>query len=281
MSPQKQTPPEIWKALSNKIRRDLLTFIGERESVSFTEIQSQFEMKVGTLYHHLDTLGDLIAQDSQKKYLLTLKGHKAYQLIEEELDVIAKERPSYGAFTFLHYIFLRPVFKFIEKDSLRSLGLVLFFFTGLGVVTYFISTTPILLFPSYISPSFVAPIIFVVSTLVTYLLIELFSSIFFKKRENKLALLQGIMLAQLPLMLFSILEALVLDLTYPTSPLGLDLWMFILLIFIQIIYLGLIIEVLIVTKEIRMEKAGLIALFVIYLLNTLSFLVLRGLVIEI
>ena len=277
MNPKKQKPPELWKSLSNKIRRDLITFIGNHGSVSFTEIQSHFEMKVGTLYHHIDTLGALITQDDKKQYLLTSRGEKAYQLIDEELDSIAKMSSGYGSFRFLHNFFLRPVFKFIEEDSLRSLGLSLFILVGFGVITYFISSSPVLLFPSTMTPNYVAPIIFIISTFLTYLLAELFSFIFFRKTQNKSALFQAVIVAQFPLVLFSILMSLVLDFNYPVSPLDYEIWMFLLLILIQTIYLGLLTESLIVIKDVRMEKAGLISLFVIYILSGLSFLLLRGL----
>ncbi|MCG3222114.1 MAG: helix-turn-helix transcriptional regulator, partial [Candidatus Heimdallarchaeota archaeon] len=117
MSSKKRTTPELWKALSNEIRRELLSYIGEKRVVSFTEIQARFQMKVGTLYHHIDTLGELITQDPSKRYLLTEKGKRAYSLIEDELDVAAPGIQAYGKFSFFHVFFLRPLFQFIERDA--------------------------------------------------------------------------------------------------------------------------------------------------------------------
>ncbi|MHA1303778.1 MAG: winged helix-turn-helix domain-containing protein [Candidatus Heimdallarchaeaceae archaeon] len=273
----------LWKALSNPIRRELISFIGEKSgidgSVSFTQIQHKFEMKVGTLYHHLDSLGDLITQDEKKRYLLTIKGKQAYNLIEDELDSVAKDISSYGSFIFLHKFFLRSFFDFIRKDSLRFFGVSLFVFSGLIVATYFISYSPIFLFPSYITPQYLAPVIFVFSTLIIYLLAEILSLVLFRKKHNKLALFQAIVFAQVPLILFCIFEYFVTDFTYPASPLDLDLWLFLLFVLIQVLFLGILIESLIVIKELRMEKAGLIALLVVYTLSVFSFLVLKGLVV--
>ncbi|MHA1801122.1 MAG: winged helix-turn-helix domain-containing protein [Candidatus Heimdallarchaeaceae archaeon] len=148
----KKQPPEIWKALSNKIRRDLLCFIGEKRVVSFTEIQERFQMKVGTLYHHIDNLGELITQDSTKKYLLTEKGRRSYALIEDELDISAPSLPTYGKMSFLHSIFLRPVFHFIGNDPIRSLGFSILLLIGLGVGTYFLSFAPISCSPLSLFP---------------------------------------------------------------------------------------------------------------------------------
>ncbi len=274
MNSKKQTP-EIWKALSNKIRRDLLCFIGEKRAVSFTEIQERFQMKVGTLYHHLDTLGELITQDSTKKYLLTEKGRRSYALIEDELDVTAPSLPTYGKMSFLHSVFLRPVFHFIGNDSIRSLGFSILLLIVLGVATYFLSFTPIFLFPSFIVPDFFAPVFFLVSTIVTYLLTELFVSIIYKRKAGKLALFQGTIFAQIPLVLFCVLEALVFDFEYPVSPLEMDIWVIVLLMFVQLIFVGLLTESIVVIKELRVEKAGLATLFVVFILNGLAFLVMN------
>ncbi len=278
MNSKKQLSSNIWKALSNQIRRDLLVFIGEKRVVSFTDIQSRFGTKVGTLYHHLDTLGELITQNATKKYLLSEKGRRAYALIEDELDVSAPEIQAYGKLSFLHTLFLRSVFHLIYADSVRSLGFTLLLFVGLTVSTFFMSTSPVFLFPSLISPAYFAPIFFVVSTLVTYILCELFSSFLFKRKKEKLALFQSVVIVQIPLILFSVLESLVVDFDYPISPLDLEIWLFVILIFTQVITLGLLIEAIIVIKELRIEKAGIVALVTSYTLNGLAFLIMNGLV---
>lgn len=274
MNSSKQNP-EIWKALSNQIRRDLLCFIGEKKTASFTEIQERFQMKVGTLYHHLDTLGELITQDTSKKYLLTEKGKRSYALIEDEIDVSAPSTDIYGKASFLHSVFLRPIFRFIGDDPIRSLGFSLLLFIGLGIATYFLSYTPIFLFPSFINPDFIAPIFFLISTVITYLLTELFLVVVYKRKGGKLALFQSTMIAQIPLILFCLLESLVFEFEYPVSPLQMDVWVIVLLMFIQLIFVGLLTEAIVVIKELRVEKAGLVTLFVVFVLNGLAFLIMN------
>ena len=274
MNSKKQSP-EIWKALSNQIRRDLLCFIGEKRIVSFTDIQDRFQMKVGTLYHHLDTLGELITQDSSKKYLLTEMGQRSYALIEDEIDISAPKSEVYGRMSFLHSIFLRPVFQFIKKDPIRSLGFSLLLFVGLGVATYFLSVAPIFLFPSFIFPDFIAPVFFLVSTLITYLLTELFVNLIYGRKTGKLALFQSAIFAQIPLMLFCILESLVFEFDYPVSPLQLDVWAIVLLMLVQLLFIGFLTESILVIKELRVEKAGVATLFTVFILNGLAFLVMN------
>jgi len=275
MESKKRSTPEIWKALSNQIRRDLLCFIGEKQIVSFTEIQEKFQMKVGTLYHHLDTLGELITQNHLKKYLLTEKGRRAFVLIEDELDVSAPSLQAYGRLSFLHNIFLRPVFRFINNDAIRSLGFTLMILIGLTIATYFLSVTPIFLFPSFISPSYFAPIYFIASVIITYVICEALVILIFRKSSNKLALFQSIIIIQIPLVLLCLLESLVFQSEYPTSLLQIDIWFIVVLILIQLIFVGFLIEAIIIVKELRIEKAGSIALFTVFIVNSFAFLIMN------
>ena len=275
MESGKRSTPEIWKALSNQIRRDLLCFIGEKQIVSFTEIQEKFQMKVGTLYHHLDTLGELISQNYMKKYLLTEKGKRAFALIEDELDVSAPSLQAYGRFSFLHNVFLRPVFKFINNDAVRSLGFTLMIFIGLAVATYFLSVTPIFLFPLFISPSYFAPVYFLASVAITYIVCEVLTILIFRKSSNKLALFQSIIIIQIPLMLLCLLESLVFQSEYSPSLFQIDVWFIVVLIIVQLIFIGFLVEAIIIIKELRMEKAGSIALFTVFIVNSFAFLIMN------
>ncbi len=71
---------DIFKALGHPLRRKILRMIAERGSVSYKEL-SRIEPKSGVLYHHLRLLGDLIYQDDNRRYRLTEKGARAYELL--------------------------------------------------------------------------------------------------------------------------------------------------------------------------------------------------------
>ena len=146
---------------------------------------------------------------------------------------------------------------------------------ALGVATYFLSFTPIFLFPSFITPDYFAPVFFLVSFIVTYLLTELFISVIYKRKTGKLALFQSTIFAQIPLVLFCLLEALVFDFEYTISPLQMDIWVIVILMFIQLIFVGFLTESIVVIKELRVEKAGLATLFVVFILNGLALLVMN------
>jgi len=71
---------EIFKVLSHPLRRKILRLIASRGAVSYKEL-AKLEPKAGVLYHHLRLLGDLITQDSDKRYVLTEKGERAYEIL--------------------------------------------------------------------------------------------------------------------------------------------------------------------------------------------------------
>lgn len=275
MSSKKQSSPEIWKSLSNKIRRDLLRFIGEKNTVSFTEIQERFQMKVGTLYHHLDTLGSLITQDSSKRYLLTEKGKRSYALIEEELDVSASSQQLSGTFSFLHLVFLRPVFSFIKKDAIRSLGFSLILLIGLSIATYFLSASPIFLFPSFVSPNYLAPVFFLSSVAFTYIICEIILSFILKRKGHKLALFQGVTAIQFILIFPTLILTFVFGYEYPISFFNTSIWFIIVVFLFQLLYVGFLVESIVVIKELRFEKAGVVALLVVFVLNAIAFVIMN------
>lgn len=273
--PGRRDDTNIWKALSNQVRRDLIVFIGEKGVVSFTEIKNKFGLKIGTLYHHLDTLGELITQDQNKYYCLTERGKRAYALIEDEIDVSAYMAPVSKFTLFFQNFFLRPVYQFITKDSFRTLGFSLLIFIGLTVLSYFLSIAPFFLIPTYVTPAYFAPLILVLSTLVLYIISDLLISLIFNRKQGKLALFQGVMLLQIPLALLSI-ALYFSDLeSYPYYPWELPVWLLLLFLLVQIYCLGMLIENFMVVKELRVEKAGFIALIITYFLNFLAFTVIN------
>ncbi|MHA1685511.1 MAG: winged helix-turn-helix domain-containing protein [Candidatus Heimdallarchaeaceae archaeon] len=272
--PRRSDDTNIWKALANQVRRDLIVFIGEKGIVSFTEIRDRFNMKVGTLYHHLDTLGELISQDQNKYYYLTERGKRAYALIEDEIDVSAHV-PKTGVTVFLHNLLLRPLFEFFSIDAVRSLGFSLLIFAGLCIVSYYLTIGPVFLFPTFVTPSYFAPIFLIVSTLILYILSDLALRLIFGRKQGKLALLQGIILIQIPLTLFSLAFYYGSSSSYPVYPWEMEVWLFVLFLFVQTYCLGLLVESYMVIKELRLEKAGFVALLITYLLNFFAFIIMN------
>ncbi|MFH2111366.1 MAG: helix-turn-helix domain-containing protein [Candidatus Bathyarchaeota archaeon] len=72
---------EVFKALDHQMRRDVLRYVGEAKSVSFTEILNSVKVPDSpTLSYHLKTLSPFVEQ-REGKYELTVMGRDAYNLL--------------------------------------------------------------------------------------------------------------------------------------------------------------------------------------------------------
>ena len=72
---------EVFKALDHQMRRDILRYVGEAKSVSFTEIMNNVKVPDSpTLSYHLKTLSPFVEQ-KEGKYGLTVMGRDAYNLL--------------------------------------------------------------------------------------------------------------------------------------------------------------------------------------------------------
>ena len=72
---------EVFKALDHQMRRDILRYVGEAKSVSFTEIMNSVKVPDSpTLSYHLKTLSPFVEQ-KEGKYGLTVIGRDAYNLL--------------------------------------------------------------------------------------------------------------------------------------------------------------------------------------------------------
>ena len=72
---------DVFKALENQKRRDILRLIGEKKGVSFTEVLNASKITDSpTLSYHLRELAPFIRQ-KEGKYELTPMGRDAYNLL--------------------------------------------------------------------------------------------------------------------------------------------------------------------------------------------------------
>lgn len=59
-------------------RQKLLELIGKKGPITIKDLKQETAMSTGSLYHHLSKLNEYVAQDEQKRYLLSAKGHEAF-----------------------------------------------------------------------------------------------------------------------------------------------------------------------------------------------------------
>jgi len=73
----------LYEILGHPMRRQIIRILGEAKRASFTDLKSTLKVSVGTLYYNLDLLEDLVAQDREKKYVLTPKGEMAFDSLSK------------------------------------------------------------------------------------------------------------------------------------------------------------------------------------------------------
>ena len=74
----------IYSILGNVHKRKIITFIGERGKVGFTDLKRELKMSVGNLYYNLDSLSPFIIKDENRKYMLSERGVQLYHILQEE-----------------------------------------------------------------------------------------------------------------------------------------------------------------------------------------------------
>ncbi len=138
----------VYTALSSQIRRDIISFIQANEKVGFLDLKKKFDVKVGSLYHQLNSMKELWDQDENKKYFLTDLGIVAYNLLILNRDFIASsdvkltldsEEVDSSFFkkilSGIISLFLpRRIFRYLASETVRTLfeGLII-----IGAMLYF------------------------------------------------------------------------------------------------------------------------------------------------
>lgn len=272
-----ETISKFYSALGNPYRRQIVQLLREKRKLGFKELHQAVKISVGALYHHLDMLEGIVAQESDRKYVLTDRGRSAIETfsVSEEKIAVGGARPIRETGLGLvskEVLFGRTLFNYLNEEPLRSLPLAILIVAFGGWVSSQTKLEPLLLF--YLTPSSATGsvwflLMFPIGWLVTFALADVLSTIVFHRRGDDLRLLNGTAFAMLPLLmvpgLFSLVQLL--------SPGRLGGFSVVLLpIFLQAWVVCLLSSAVSIAKGLKLERAALISLGVVYL-NILVLLV--------
>ena len=84
----KDIESSYYYALGHEIRRRIIKIIGDSNVSTFTLLKKELKVSTGTIYHHLETLTNLIEQRNDKKYYLTELGVYAYNSLKDNIETI-------------------------------------------------------------------------------------------------------------------------------------------------------------------------------------------------
>ena len=88
--------PNVFKALSDPIRRDILIMLKKRGELSAGEIAAEFDISNATISYHLSLLkkADLIFENRQQKYIYYKLNAVSYTHLEGLFDCIYRHFKS-------------------------------------------------------------------------------------------------------------------------------------------------------------------------------------------
>ncbi|MFX0182403.1 MAG: winged helix-turn-helix domain-containing protein [Candidatus Hodarchaeota archaeon] len=273
---------ETFKALSHPLRQDIILILAERQSgtIGFTALQKELNYKrnkavqVGTIYHHVKLLGDIIHQDeSSKSWILSEKGWFAYNLLTSSQDrnqfIKQGDLEQRNLISLIWRILAPPELFFLAKKSfLLFLGWELIFFLIFALITA--QANLVLFFVFFISDFNTNRNIFLSlgSILLSWILFTVITLILSKQLlgkktftfEDVWALMIFLGISLLPLSLFPLLVlSSIFDMSQQIVPLGIA-------VVLQFWVILLTARSISVQFFVRGERAVIVSLISIYLM---------------
>lgn len=274
-SKRQDTEARFYYALSHEIRRKIIKLIGENQNISFTKLKKELGVSTGTIYHHLDTLSELIKQKKDKKYYLKELGVYAYKSLKNNIETI--KTPDFTHREFKSPI-LRKLMKITSKrfiqfekgDKKLTIIISLFILITGTILCGLNNFYSIFLFfidsGQNFMDFFLQTLIsfnFILNFFVFFIIIEGISQLFYKKKENTLDFLISFPIIQFP-MVFYLISHLFFKLFNILNFSIFNLLDKILLIVFQVWSLWLLSYSLSVKKGLKIESSLIISLLLHY-----------------
>ncbi len=261
----------IHALLKDETRRKIIGMLGEHEKVGFKEFKDNLNIGVGTLYYHLDILSDYLTQDKTRKYLLNEKGRLLYRVLIEGTIPAGLKIDSIYQSRGLQWLFLTPVFN--KMDSSIKWIILPALILSIGAIGAGLARLePLLLFytPTISSFGMIAAI-FLLSWIGAFFLIGVLSRLFYQRVGDNIYLLVCMSFAAAPLAVYPYLYMTLYPVVSPTVG---TYTLRIVLLVLQVWSLILLTSAFSFGKGLRIEKAAVLSICLIYV--NIALLVLSG-----
>jgi len=205
----------FYYALGHDIRRKIIKIIGDNEYTSFTYLKKELGVSTGTIYHHLETLSELIEQKKDKKYYLKELGVYAYNSLKENIETIKFPEREFKSPILKRLMVLtsKRFISFNKKDRIYTilisviiitLGTIFSYLNGFNsFLLFFIDTNQDNLLLMY---QIVINLSFILNFFAFFIIVESIARIFYKKNKNGLNFLISFALIQFPTIIYLILH---------------------------------------------------------------------------
>jgi len=234
-------------------------------------------VSTGTIYHHLDSLSQLIQQKKNKKYYLTDLGIYAYNSLKENIEIMESidfSKREYGS-PLIKFLFALTPIKFLsfeEKDKpyniiismvILIIGTILCGLNGFYSFLLFFIKTPEDIYKLPLIYHIFLGIVFIINFLIYFFLVETCCRLFYRKKENTKNFFFSFPVILYPMVIYLFIHFILLSTELILIPL-VNFIDTIFLIFFQILSLWLLTYSLKVSKGLKMESGLIIALLLHY-----------------
>ena len=251
--------------------------IGDNEFSSFTNLKTELKVSTGTIYHHLDTLSQLIEQRDDKKYYLTDLGNHAYSSLKNNVSSIASPgrtiRDSSSLLLkgllhvtpkrFINYDKANRIYTIILSISVLALGAIFCGLSGLYPVFLFFGESIQNVEIMELFQQILFSIFFILNYLLFSGIIEGIIRLIFKNKENYKQFFIVFPLIFLPINIYLILHFIFLVSGLLSLPV-VAVINIILLILLQAWSLWILTYILNTIKGVKIEYSLIIALLLHY-----------------
>ncbi|MHA1917321.1 MAG: winged helix-turn-helix domain-containing protein [Candidatus Ranarchaeia archaeon] len=261
---KKDNTSEIFKILSHPLRSKILNYIMKNSPVSFTDLNNEFKLEVGTLYYHLKLLQPLLQQDEDHKYYLSEQGKEAYIFSRQntKTDEVTTEKPKSKFENQFKYLFLTPLIDYLLKDPKRTLieSILLTFILGLQTHMFGLQSEILFFTPNLINPLPVIMLQVFVRWLFVLAVVQVITRFVFKRKEDSFDLIVIVPFTILPLSIYPLIWFLVFN-VLGSYFVMLDI---VLQLVLQIWSLSILALTIGKVKGLKIEKAGFISIVIQY-----------------
>lgn len=279
MSPtEKLGRDQVFHLLRSPVRRGIIRILGEKSQLSFTDLRRVFpEISVGTLYYHLDLLDQVVAQNSEKKYILTEEGNRILAEILRSEEVLIPVKASVaaqsGADSAASYLLMSRLFSDISLRPVKYVFLPFLIFLSMTFLAWVSHSVQFLFFFISVN-SAQAPLAAAyagVSLLALFSMLNGLSFLLFKRRGGNVSLLIVSSVGLIPLVIYPVVvfwaSSKIGQASLAKNPFNV-----VLVILTQILSVLLISAGLSHAKGLRLDRSALLTLLVVYINMILLYL---------
>jgi DNA-binding transcriptional ArsR family regulator len=275
-------PAKVMRIINHPVRMRIIELLAVKP-MTWKELSTELGVKTGSLYHHLDTLENIVTRDHERRYTLTRLGREIYAELSDEgktpaqsiqgIEKAMKKKTPWGT---VSEVFV-PRALIVPLTSTRSRGLVsLLVISALALALLLVSGDELVLF------SF-SPSSGVILSVATYAgsLAALTASAYvalaaaFKERADVPTLLASTALSFVPLCLFgAALHLLSADQGFSSSIFADSAAVTVMFAFFQAWGAGVVGAGMSVASGLRVEKTLVVSLVLLY--ATMLVILLQG-----